>query len=69
MYPRKKRRLDTLYPSKNDCKKGYKATKEPNKNDRVCVHIWKEDDIDFMSGWTEKSMSIVYCIECYETKK
>jgi hypothetical protein len=69
MHPNKKRRVEnqniakSLSPSTNTCKK---ESKEPHRD---CDHIWEEDDIDFISGWTEKSMSITYCIVCYKTKK
>jgi len=60
--PQKKRRLHT------SCKKERKES-TTRVCQRVCQHVWKEDDIDFMSGWTEKSMCITYCFICYETKK
>jgi len=62
MQPYKKRRVESLNTS-------IKRLKEPAIKPVVCEHIWEEDEIDFMSGWTEKSMSITYCILCYKTKK
>jgi len=75
MQPYKKQRIEnqtmakSLHTFKNNCKKERKEPPQKKDCDRVCAHIWEEDDIDFMSGWTEKSMSITYCIVCYETKK